>query len=259
MKSTILALALATLASVASAAIVPGDVVINEFLANPVGTATDGTNSEYIELLVVVTSDLSGVTISDRSFAGALGATEGDLTFPNTGFTSVPAGTYIIIYLAVPVANTGVVEDLNAADKKIVLRAGGPTLIANGTSVVDISTNENLVLWAGAANTGQMVDYIATGTNTSQTSFTDVNLHSPAIAWGTTNITGGSDRNGVFVPAVQNTVAGFKNNDTAAAWTSVTPATGLGTPGLVNAGVNDSVLAGSPPPASTSDWNLYSF
>lgn len=257
MKKTIFTFAFAALAGLSFAAIVPGDVVINEFLTNPTGTATDGSSSEYIELLVVETSNLSGVTISDRSATGTAGSTEGDLTFPGAGFTSVPAGTYILIYLNVPNANTGVVEDLDAADKRIVLRAGGPTLVASGT--LDISTNENLVLWAGAANTGQMVDYLATGTNTSQIGFTDTTLHSPAVAWGVTNITGGGDRNGVFVPAVQNTVAGFKNNDTAAAWTTVTPATGLGTPGAVNPGVNDSVLAGTPPAASASNWELYNF
>lgn len=254
MKLALFAFSFSALATLASAAITPGDVVINEFIPNTTGTATDGTSSEYIELLVVETSDLSNVTISDRSIAGAAGATEGDLTFPATGFTNVPAGTYIVIYLAVPAANTGVVEDLNPTpDRKIVLRAGGPTLIATGT--LDISTNENLVLWAGAANTGQMIDYVATGTNTSAAGFTDAVLHAPAIAW-TANLLGGGDRLFEFVPANQSTVAGFKTNDATTDFTTLNPGTGLGTPGAVNTGVNDTILTGTPP-ASVNDWNLY--
>ncbi len=224
------------------------DVVINEAFLNPPSDPLGGR--EYVELLVVAaTADLRGWTLSDVSTrVNTTGATEGDITLPSDGYlAAVPRGTYIVIEMATPVANASTLtEDLSLTDgtpRTLVIKPTTSGVVNGGT--LDLSTNENLQLYAGSRATGTLVDQVQWGTNSS---------YIAGVTWGddngaTTadNINGGvglgSDVNLSFVPTTQNAVLGFRANDTGSVFavqTGVSPALPANnTPGTQNTGVND--------------------
>ena len=225
------------------------DVVINEFVVNP------SAGREYVELLVTKPGgvDMRGWTLSDvGTRAGATGATEGDLTFPSASYLeAVPQGTYVVVVLAVPTANTNTIpEDLSNVDgnRRLVLVAGTTGgLTASG--VLDNATADNLQLYAGTRATGTLIDQILVGGNTS---------YIAGATWGdndstttTDNINGSSsvpsNSSIRFVPAAD-TLAEFQNNDTGSRF--VVETNSYGSPGERNAGVTgDTALGGT---ASTS-------
>ena len=227
------------------------DVVINEFTVNP------AAGREYVELLVTRPGgiDLRGWTLSDvGTRAGAAGTTEGDLTLPSDAYlSSVPQGTFVVLVLTTPTANANTLaEDTSTTDgdRQLVLVAGQTAgLVATGT--LDLSTNENLQLYAGTRAAGTLVDQVLTGNNTSLV---------PGAAWGDDNATTIADNvNGGaaipsgaavrFVPSAD-VLAEFQNNDTGSRF--VVDAASYGTPGQRNAGVaSDTALGGTASAAPT--------
>jgi hypothetical protein len=155
---------------VSAAALTPSedDVIINEFVVNPL------TGKEYIELLVTGPGgiDLRGWTLSDvGTRSGSTSSTEGDVTLPaSASFLScVPQGTYVVIVLTTPSSNTNTLSEdtsLEDGDNRLVLIVGTTGGITT-TGTLDISTNENLQLYAGSRATGTLIDQVLTGNNTS--------------------------------------------------------------------------------------------
>jgi len=218
------------------------DVVINEFVVNP------ASGKEYVELLVVANSvDMQGWTISDvGTRAGSTSTTEGDITLPSsaTFLASIPQGTYVVFELSTPNGGTSTLtEDLSLGDatpKTLVIKISTSGVTTAGT--LDWSTNENIQLYAGSRATGVLVDQVLGGNNSS---------YITGATWGdndgstnTDNINGGSSVNGSsairFVPAVQSSPAGFRDNDLGSVF--VVDPSSYGTPGTVNTGVNDAPL-----------------
>jgi len=205
---------------------------------------------------------MRGWTLSDvGTRAGATGTTEGDVTLPATApyLASVPQGTYVVVVLTVPTGNANTLaEDLTTADgdRRLVLVAGTTTGVVTA-GALDLSTNENLQLYAGTRASGVLIDQVLMGSNTSLID---------GAAWGdnssattTDNVNGGSSipSNGVvrFVPSAD-TLAEFQNNDTGARFDVDT--TSYGSPGERNAGVSgDTAIGGSAssPPAGTGGAN----
>ncbi len=218
------------------------DVIINEFVVNP------ATGKEYVELLVVAPGgvDMQGWTLSDvNTRAGATGTTEGDVTLPASAayLSNVPQGTYVVIVFTTPAANANTLtEDVNLTDgnNRLVLIIGTTADLVVG-GVIDNSTNENLQLYAGTRATDTLVDQVLCGSNAA---------YIPGATWGdnssaTTadNVNGGSSiPSGAavrFVPT-ENTLAGFRDNDTGARFT--VDSSSYGSAGDVNTGVTDSAV-----------------
>lgn len=219
------------------------DVVINEFVVNP----TSG--KEYVELLVVRPggADLRGWTLSDvGTRTGSTSTTEGDVMLPSSAsfLSCVPQGTYVVIVLTTPSTNTNTLTEdiaLDDGNNRLVLIVG----VTNGmatTGTLDISTNENLQVYAGSRATGTLIDQALAGNNTSFIA---------GATWGdndstttSDNINGGSavPSNAAvrFVPSAT-TVAGFQDNDTGSRFSI--DANSYGSPGSKNSGVSsDSAL-----------------
>lgn len=219
------------------------EVVISEFVVNP----TSG--KEYVELLVTKPGgiNMQGWTISDvGTRGGSTSGTEGDITLPSSAayLANVPQGTYVVIVLSTPSTNSNTIpEDLNTDDgnNKLVLIVGTTAgLTTAGT--MDISTSENIQLYAGTRASGTLIDQVLAGNNTSYISGADWGDNN-----GTTtndNINGGttmaSNSCAYFVPS-SNTLAEFQNNDTGGKFTVVTSC--YGTPGEVNTDVNDTAVS----------------
>ncbi len=185
--------------------VLPGDIIINEFTVN------NTTGKEFVELLVVKSGgvDMRGLRLSDvGTKGGAGGTTEGHLDFPNASYLSnVPQGTRVVCILVVPRTNTNnFVQDLEPSDKTLVLFTsalpGG--VLDSAASVLDLSTNENIVLLDGKLSTSNTIDYVAAGTNTSISAF-------PDAVWPANLRTSSSDRVNYFTNSTGN---GFNNNDT---------------------------------------------
>ncbi|MCX7610939.1 MAG: T9SS type A sorting domain-containing protein [Ignavibacterium sp.] len=213
------------------------DVVINEFCVNPT------TGKEYVELLVVAdNADLRNWTLSDvASRTASTGTTEGDVTLPNASYLqSIPRGTYIVIEFSTPSVNSSILsEDLSLSDatpRRLIIKVTTSGVSAGGT--IDISTNENIQLYAGTRASGTLIDQILSGTNNSLIS---------GATWGdnnasttSDNINGGSNlpsNSAVrFVPT-EFTLIGFGDNDTGSRF--LVDNSSYGTPGETNTGVDD--------------------
>ena len=228
-------------------------VVINEFVVNP------AAGKEYVELLVVGNAvDLRGWTLSDvGTRAGSGGSSEGDYTLPNRLYlSSLPRGSYVVIELTTPASNlSSLVEDTSLVDstpRRIIIKSSTPGVARSGA--LDISTSENLQLYAGARSNGMLIDQILCGSNSS---------YIVGATWGddlasttSDNINSGnnlgSNSGARFVPSDQRTYAGFSNNDSGASF--VVDTASYGSPGSANAGVRDSILALVPPPTPVAAW-----
>ena len=227
-------------------------VVINEFVVNPT------TGKEYVELLVTAPGgvDMQGWTISDvSSRAGTTSATEGDISLPASAayLSSVPQGTYVIVVLTTPAANSNTLTEdttLDDGNNVLVLIAGTTAgLTLNGT--IDFSTNDNIQVYAGTRAAGTLIDQVLWGNNTSYIS---------GATWGdnnsgttTDNINAGaavtSNSAVRFVPS-GDSLTEFQNNDTGTRFT--VDGTSYGTPGTINTGVaGDSAVTN--PSYSSSD------
>ncbi len=217
------------------------DVVVNEFAVNPT------TGKEYIELLVTKPGgiNMQGWTVSDVSTrAGATGATEGDITLPAASYLSnVPMGTYVVIVLTTPVANTNTIpEDTSLADGngKLVLVAGSTTGVVSG-GVLDNATSDNVHLYAGTRAVGTLIDQVLAGTNTSYIAGATWGDNNGATATDNVNAGVAIPSNAIarFVPT-GNSVAGFQDNDTGARF--AVDAASYGTPAATNTTVTDSAV-----------------
>lgn len=203
--------------------VVPGDVIINEFSVNSSG-------KEFVELLVVKPGgvDMRGLRLSDvGTKAGAGGATEGHLDFPNvTYLQNVPQGTRIVCVLLTPADSTNAyTQDFDPADKKLVLFTKAlPDGVLDTVRVLDLSTNENIVLLDGPLSTSATIDYVAIGTNTSLGAF-------PDAVWPANLRTSTSNAVNYFT---NSTSGGFDNNDTTK-WVQNAPLANA-TPGAINLG-----------------------
>ncbi len=233
---------------VSAAALTPSedDVIINEFVVNP------STGKEYVELLVTRSGgiDLRGWTLSDvGTRSGSTSSTEGDVTLPaSASFLScVPQGTYVVIVLTTPSSNTNTLSEdtsLEDGNNRLVLIVGTTGGITT-TGTLDISTNENLQLYAGSRATGTLIDQVLTGNNTSLiTGATWGDDNSTTIS---DNINGGSsvpsNASVRFVPSA-NTLAAFQDNDTGSHFSVDTNS--YGTPGAINIGVGSDSAATNP-------------
>ncbi|HXF04958.1 MAG TPA: hypothetical protein VNM72_06035 [Blastocatellia bacterium] len=214
------------------------DVIINEFVVNP----TSG--KEYVELLVVRPggADLRGWTLSDvGTRAGSPSGAEGDVTLPSSAsfLGCVPQGTYVVIVLTTPSANTNTLTEdttLDDGNNRLVLIAG----VTNGMATagtLDISTNENLQVYAGNRATGPLIDQVLAGNNTSLIA---------GATWGDNNSTTTGDNINAgsampsnaavrFVPSAT-TLDGFQDNDTGSRFS--VDANSYGSPGSKNSGVS---------------------
>lgn len=158
------------------------DVIINEFTVNPT------TQKEFVELLVTKPTgiDMRLWELTDLGSATSNSSnSEGTLRFKNRPFLSnLFFGCRVVVLTAAPrnIPNT-FLEDTVAiigVDSTIILlhpELGGTALdtVLNGTgtqSLFDISTAENIVLVNGPIASGTVVDYVATGTNTSISGWT---------------------------------------------------------------------------------------
>ncbi len=216
------------------------EIVINEFVVNP------SSGEEFVELLVVANSvDMQGLTISDVETRTSLtDGTEGDIILPSSAFylSNVLRGTYIVIELSVPGTNSSTLtEDLSLTDgtpRTLILKYNTVGVSTSGT--IDFNTDDNIQIFKGSRETGELIDRVLWGTNYSLFS---------GVAWGdndvvtiTDNINGGSPiPSGSlirFVPSDQSSPTGFQSNDTGVDF--VIDASSYGTPGNVNTGVDDS-------------------
>ncbi|MDP2208289.1 MAG: T9SS type A sorting domain-containing protein [Bacteroidota bacterium] len=203
--------------------VVPGDVIINEFSVNASG-------KEFVELLVIKPGgvDMRGLRLSDvGTKAGAGGSTEGHLDFPDVSYLqNVPQGTRVVCVLLTPADSANAyTQDLDPSDKKLVLFTKAiPDGVLDTVRVLDLSTNENIVLLAGPLSTSVTIDYVATGTNTSIGGFTDA-------VWTANLRTSASNAVNYFT---NSTGGGFDNNDTTK-WVQNDILTNA-TPGAINLG-----------------------
>jgi hypothetical protein len=246
----------------AKAQVVQNDVIINEFLPN----AQSADGKEYVELLVTSSNpvDISGFRLSDVSTkAGAGGTTEGHLDFPIAPYLEgLVQGTRILIILQVPSGNPNIypVEDQDPSDSVLVLFSNalaGGSLIASG--VLDLSTNENIVLLDGPGSTSNVIDYVSTGTNSSQAEFPDAKWYkltdsiatssSGTVTYFSNDRSGGlnNDTSSMTVwktnqPAADKT-PGQKNKNQTFPW--VTATSGDGSATIVNITSSETILLNS--------------
>lgn len=220
----LLLLSLLIIPGLAFAQVVPGDVIINEFSVNASG-------KEFVELLVVKPGgvDMRGLRLSDVSTkAGAGFTTEGHLDFPDVSYLqSVPQGTRVVCVLFTPADSVNAyTQDLDPSDKKLVLFTKAlPGGVLDTVMVMDLSTNENIVLLDGKLSTSATIDYVATGTNTSIGGFTDA-------VWSNNLLGGVSNKVYYF----QNSSGGgFINNDGTIGWVAADTMINA-TPGAINLG-----------------------
>jgi uncharacterized protein (TIGR03437 family) len=239
------------------------EVVINEFAVNP------ASGREYVELLVTKAGgvDMRGWTLSDvAARGGSTAGAEGDITLPSADYlSSVPQGTFVLIILAPPAANSNTMaEDLSTTDgnRKLVLIVG-TTSGLNTAGTLDLATNENIVLYAGTRPAGAMIDQVLTGNSAT---------YIEGVAWGdnsnaTLNDNVDGDNNATttqsgassaipgnaavaFCPAAD-ALSEFQNNDTGVRFN--TTAGSYGTPGARNSCVtSDLSIGGAGPPATIS-------
>jgi hypothetical protein len=204
--------------------IAPGDIIINEFAVNCSG-------KEFVELLVVKSGgvDMRGLRLSDVSTkAGAGSTTEGHLDFPDVSYLqNVPQGTRVVCVLVTPRDSANQhTQDLDPSDNTLVLFTsalpGG--VLDSVANVLDLSTNENIVLLDGKLSNSVTIDYVATGTNTSISGF-------PDATWPANLRTSTSNRVNYFKNSPSN---GFNNNDTTY-WIQNDVMTNA-TPGALNIG-----------------------
>jgi len=235
---------------VSAAALTPSedDVIINEFVVNP----STGSGREYIELLVTRPGgiDLRGWTLSDvGTRSGSTSSTEGDVTLPaSASFLScVPQGTYVVIVLTTPSSNTNTLSEdtsLEDGNNRLVLIVGTTGGITT-TGTLDISTNENLQLYAGSRATGTLIDQVLTGDNKSL--ITGATWGDDNSSTTSDNINGGSavpsNASVRFVPSA-NTLAAFQDNDTGSRFSVDTNS--YGTPGTINMGVGSDSAVTNP-------------
>lgn len=203
--------------------VVPGDVIINEFSVNASG-------KEFVELLVVKPGgvDMRGLRLSDVSTkAGSGMGTEGHLDFPSVSYLeNVPQGTRVVCVLLTPADSANAyVQDIDHSDKKLVLFTKAlPGGVLDTVQVLDLSTNENIVLLGGKLSTSATIDYVAAGTNTSIGGFSDA-------VWPANLRTSASNAVNYFT---NSTGGGFDNNDTTK-WVQNAALTNA-TPGAINLG-----------------------
>jgi len=225
-----------TIASFTTAQVQQNDVIINEFLVNPV--SADG--KEYVELLVTSSTpvDMRGWRLTDvSSKTTATGATEGHLDFPMQSYLQdLPQGTRIVVVFPVPSGNSNLyaLEDTDPSDSLLILfsSAISGSLIASGT--IDFSTNENMVLMDSSSlltpASATIVDYVGTGTNNSLVNYLGAQWYKL-----TDSIPTGSSGT---VTYFTNDRSGGLNNDTSSItvmWKANQPSTDK-TPGLKNIG-----------------------
>jgi hypothetical protein len=234
------------------------DVVVNEFVVNP------AAGKEYIELLVTNPAgvNMQGWTISDvGTRAGAAGATEGDFILPAaaTYLANVPQGTFVVLVLTTPAANTNTLtEDTSTTDgnRKLVLFTTTSGVTLNGT--IDNAASDNIQVYAGTRATGTLIDQTLAGTNTSLIAGATWGDNNTATT--TDNINGGA---GVptnaavrFVPTAD-TLAAYQDNDTGARF--VVDAASYGSPGAPNTGVpgDASIFSGGGAPLIISEFRTF--
>ncbi len=215
---------------------VEDDVVINEFVVNPT------TGKEYIELLVTKPGgiNMQGWTISDvGTRAGATSGTEGDFTLPATAtyLANVPQGTFVVLVLTTPAANTNTLaEDTSTADgnRKLVLLTTTTGVTVAGT--IDNAASDNIQVYAGTRATGTFIDQTLAGTNTSLVTGATWGDNSTATTTDNINGSTGIPSNSAvrFVPTAD-TLTAYQDNDTGARF--VVDAASYGTPGSTNTGV----------------------
>ncbi|MDI6779656.1 MAG: hypothetical protein QME25_05625, partial [Bacteroidota bacterium] len=204
--------------------IVPGDIIINEFAVNSSG-------KEFVELLVVKPGgvDMRGLRLSDVSTkAGAGSTTEGHLDFPDVTYLSnVPQGTRVVCVLVTPRDSVNAyTQDLDPSDLKLVLFTKAlPGGVLDSVNVLDLSTNENIVLLNGPLSTSATLDYVATGTNTSIGNFSDTEWFN--------NLTGGVSNKVYYFQ--NSSGGGFNNDDGNIGWVAADPMMNA-TPGAINIG-----------------------
>lgn len=216
---------------------VEDDVVINEFVVNPT------TGKEYIELLVTKPGgiNMQGWTISDvGTRAGTTGTTEGDVTLPAAAayLANVPQGTFVVIVLTAPAANTNTLaEDTSTTDgnRKLVLIIGTTTGLTVA-GVIDNAASDNIQVYAGTRATGTLIDQTLAGTNTSLIAGATWGDNSTATTTDNINGSTGIPSNSAvrFVPTAD-TLTAYKDNDTGVRF--VVDAASYGTPGSTNTGV----------------------
>ncbi|HEX8635664.1 MAG TPA: hypothetical protein VF703_16065 [Pyrinomonadaceae bacterium] len=236
------------------------DVVINEFVVNP------ATGKEYIELLVTRPGGVSlqGWTISDVGSRGtnSAPATEGDVTLPSDAayLANVPQGTFVVIVLTTPAANTNtLVEDTSTTDgnRKLTLIIGA-TAGLTVAGVIDNAASDNIQVYAGTRAAGTLIDQTLAGTNASLIS---------GATWGDNNSTTTTDNingsSGIpsnasvrFIPTAD-TLTAYQDNDTGARF--VVEAASYGTPGAPNTGIpgDASVFSGAAAPLLISEYRTF--
>jgi hypothetical protein len=235
------------------------DVVVNEFVVNPT------TGKEYIELLVTKSGgvNLQGWTISDvGTRAGAVGTTEGDVTLPAAAayLANVPQGTFVVIVLTTPAANTNTLtEDTSTTDgnRKLVLIIGTTAgLTVSGT--IDNAASDNIQVYAGTRAAGTLIDQTLAGTNTSLIAGATWGDNSSATTTDNINGSTGIPSNSAvrFVPTAD-TLAAYQDNDTGARF--AVDATSYGTPGAPNTGVpgDASIFSGGGAPLIISEFRTF--
>ncbi|RCK73977.1 MAG: 5'-Nucleotidase domain protein [Ignavibacteriae bacterium] len=202
------------------------DVIINEFTVNP------AEGKEYVELLVVKAGgvDLRGFRLSDVGTKGGTTTTaEGHLDFPNeTYLSNLQRGTRIVCVLATPSANSvQFTQDTDPSDGVLILFSSditGGVLTATGT--LDLSTNENIQFLNGPGTDATTIDFVAQGTNTSSSNFSDA-------TWVQSGAPSASSNTVQYF--TNNSGTGLNNDTAAVGWLWNRPIT-EGTPGQKNLG-----------------------
>lgn len=220
-----------------------GDVIINEFVVSP--TADQG--KEFIELLVVAESlDLRGWTLSDcASRVSGITTQEGTVTLPNRSYLSnVPRGTYLIVELSVPFANSSLLlQDTSLFDstpKRLILKTKTSGVDTSGTMDL-ITSTDNIHLFAGSRASGTIIDQVLIGTSTSLITGADWGDNNA----GTTadNLRGVSNRSYSFIPENVSLLSSFRANNDTLRWT-IQSKSNQQTPGYSNKSVEDKILSG---------------
>jgi hypothetical protein len=238
------------------AAQVEDDVIVNEFAVNA------AAGKEYIELLVLApTANLQGWTLSDvSSRTNTTSTTEGDVTFPVSAayLAAVPRGTYVVIELTTPTGNTSTLpEDLSLSDgtpRTLIIKTTTAGVVTGGT--MDISTNENIHLYAGSRASGALIDQVLSGNNGSYLAGTTWGDNSAATV--VDNINAGNtvpSRSAVrFVPLRQGAPDDFRDNDSGGVF--IIDTLSYGTPGSANTGVDDRGLLNGADPLAPAGMTL---
>ncbi len=181
---------------------------INEFSQGP-----SGGTAEWVELLVLRSTDLRGYVVRDVNFSNVITLSAHAL------WASVPAGSLIVIYNGGTTKDPALpADDFDLSDRRVIMPSAAPYISG---------------VWPGFSNSA--ADGIAvrdaTGTLVDGLAINGSVVHAPALG------TVGSARAAKFDAATTAAV------DTPAAWTIVVSLAANVTPGAGNGGANTSFVA----------------